>query len=121
MKTHHETACPVDRLLRILMGPWTTYILWILHTQGEQRFGALRRAMPDISPKMLTERLRMLEAEGLIHRDYNPTIPPEVTYSLTNKAKELQTILNDINTLAFSWYGESKKTKTVVNTSASII
>lgn len=110
MKNFDEIACPVDRIMRVLMGPWTPYILWILHTQGPQRFGALRRAMPAISTKMLTERLRMLENEHLVHRDYKPTIPPEVTYQLTDKGLELQDVLDDLKSLAFKWYAPAENT-----------
>ena len=61
----HASECPMDSLLRTLMGPWTTYILWILRSEGPTRFGELKRKVPGISAKVLTERLRMLEAAGL--------------------------------------------------------
>ena len=60
--------CPMDSLLRLLMGPWTTYIIWVLSDQGPQRFGALKRAVPGISTRMLTERLRMLQGAGVAER-----------------------------------------------------
>ncbi|MFI4988646.1 MAG: winged helix-turn-helix transcriptional regulator, partial [Alphaproteobacteria bacterium] len=72
-------SCPMDSVLRMLMGPWTTYILWILRSEGPQRFGALKRKVAGVSAKMLTERLRGLESAGLIARHYEPTIPPQVT------------------------------------------
>jgi DNA-binding HxlR family transcriptional regulator len=50
---------------------------------GPRRFGALSRAVPDISKRMLTQTLRTLEADGFVHRDVQPTVPPSVTYSLT--------------------------------------
>ena len=59
--------CPMDSILRLLMGPWTTYIIWVLSDKGPQRFGALRRSVPGISTRMLTERLRMLEGAGIKH------------------------------------------------------
>ena len=98
--------CPMDALLRILMGPWTTYIVWLLHTEGALRFGALKAAMPAISSKMLTERLRHLEASGLVHRDYRPTIPPQVTYSLTPRGVELRDVLDTLGTVAQRWQAE---------------
>ena len=73
------TKCPMDSLLRLLMGPWTTYILWVLHSNGPTRFGELKRRVAGISAKMLTERLRMLEESGVVHRDHQPTVPPQVT------------------------------------------
>ena len=62
MKQKAPPVCPMDSILRLLMGPWTTYILWVLSDSGPQRFGVLKRAVPGISPRILTERLRMLQA-----------------------------------------------------------
>jgi len=96
-------ACPMDALLRLLMGPWTTYILWLLYSNKVLRFGQLKRFMPDVSAKVLTERLRMLESADLVHRDYQPTIPPQVSYSLTAKGLDLQNVLEGLNVLALKW------------------
>ena len=101
-----HASCPLDTVLRQLMGPWTTYILWLLRSQGPQRFGALKVGMPGISSKVLTERLRQLEAAGLIHRDYRPTIPPAVTYSLTPRGTELNAVLDGLNDIAQKWAAE---------------
>jgi DNA-binding HxlR family transcriptional regulator len=90
--------------LEVLERPWTTYILWILCSQGAQRFGQLRRAVGGISAKVLTERLRLLKAEGIVHRDYRPTIPPEVTYSSTERGRELAHVLDALDEVARRWY-----------------
>jgi len=95
--------CPLDSLLRVIAGPWTIYILCRLHKNGDTRFGELKRQMPGISSKMLTERLRTLENAKIISRHHEPTVPPRVTYSLTTEGRELTTILNQINTLAYRW------------------
>ncbi len=81
------------------------YIIWTLSTAGPTRFGALRRQVEGISTKMLTERLRLLEQEGIVHRHYEPTVPPQVTYSLTEQSGELVAILDQLNGLAQRWYG----------------
>jgi DNA-binding HxlR family transcriptional regulator len=94
----------MDQLLRLLMGPWTTYILWVLENQGTLRFGALKKAIPGISSRMLTERLRVLENAQIITRDYRPTVPPEVYYGLTDRGRELGTVLAGLNTLAQRWF-----------------
>jgi DNA-binding HxlR family transcriptional regulator len=99
-----RNPCAVGALLKVLEGPWTTYILWILSSQGPQRFGQLRRALGGISAKVLTERLRLLEAEAIVHRDYRPTIPPEVTYSLTGRGSELACVLDALDGVARRWY-----------------
>ena len=111
MAQHHDgTACPMDGILRTLMGPWTTYILWLLQNEGGLRFGELKTRMPAISSKMLTERLRHLEATGLVHRDYRPTIPPAVTYSLTARGVELKTVLDGMAQIAMRWRDEDAST-----------
>lgn len=101
--TKTPTECPMDRLLRMLMGPWTTYILWILTRSGPSRFGEIKRQVPGISAKVLTERLRTLEASGILHRRYEATIPPRVTYSLTPRGQELRAVLNQLSELAQRW------------------
>ena len=101
--------CPMDAILRTLMGPWTTYILWLLHSEGALRFGALKSLMPEISSKVLTERLRHLEASGLVHRDYRPSIPPAVTYSLTARGVELRDVLERLGAIAQQWQAEDSQ------------
>jgi len=98
-----SSGCPLDSLLRVLSGRWTIYILCRLHKNGDTRFGELKRQMPGISSKMLTERLRTLENAEIISRHHEPTVPPRVTYSLTTEGRELTTILDQINTLAYQW------------------
>lgn len=100
-----ETGCPMDGLLRLLMGPWTTYILWLLHSNGDMRFGELRKQMPTISAKILTERLRMLEEAEVVHREQESVIPPKVTYSLTERGHDLNKVLDGLHKLALKWYG----------------
>lgn len=94
----------MDTLLRSLAGPWTMYILWVLRSEGPQRFGVLKRRIEGISARVLTERLRLLEAEGLVLRDYEPTVPPQVTYSLAPRARAMNAVLDQLNTLAVRWY-----------------
>ncbi len=96
----------MDTLLRLLMGPWTTQILWVLRTQGALRFGALQRQLGQISARVLTQRLRLLEEAGILYRDYRPTVPPEVSYGLTEKGRQLGTVLDDLDTLARQWAAE---------------
>lgn len=97
--------CPIDSLLRILMGTWTTYILWVLATQGPRRFGAIKRELTGVSSKVLTVRLRALEEAGIVYRDYEPTVPPAVTYGLTQKGEELRDVLAGLDGVARSWFG----------------
>jgi DNA-binding HxlR family transcriptional regulator len=103
---HVPGQCPMDAVLRLLMGPWTTYIVWLLETQGPLRFGEIKARMPAISSKVLTERLRHLEAAHLVSRDYRPTIPPQVSYALTPRGHELKHVLDGISTIAQRWQAE---------------
>lgn len=96
----------MDRILRLLMGPWTTYILWVLYTNGPLRFGALKQRVAGISAKMLTQRLRALAAGGLVHRAYRPSVPPQVTYSLTERGQELREVLDALDAVARRWDAE---------------
>ncbi len=77
-----QARCPVRNLLDKIGDRWSMLVLAAL-ASGPKRFSALARAMPDISKRMLTQTVRTLEADGLVHRDVQPTVPPQVTYSLT--------------------------------------
>lgn len=96
-------GCPMDAMLRLISGPWTAYIMWILHQNGATRFGELKRQVGEISAKVLTERLRMLEESGVITRTYTPTIPPKVVYELTAAGEDLMKIFEQLHKLAVSW------------------
>ncbi len=103
-------ACPMGGLLETLTRPWTLHILWVLSTNGPTRFGALRRSVLGISSRVLTERLRALEEKGFIFRHYKPTIPPEVTYGLTKRMKDIEKVLGELNRLARKWQMEDSPT-----------
>jgi DNA-binding HxlR family transcriptional regulator len=102
--------CPLAILLNQISGQWTLYIIWMLDTNGALRFGELRREVDGISTKVLTERLRLLESIELVHRHYEPSIPPQVTYTLTERGKELSRTLDHVYELAARWYGTEQET-----------
>ena len=110
-QTEHKAggaSCPMDFILRMLMGPWTTYVLYNLKTYGPQRFGELKRRVAGVSAKMLTERLRMLEQAGVIYRHYLPSIPPQVTYGLTPRGEELRSVLDGLDHIARRWQEQDR-------------
>ncbi|MDE6296607.1 MAG: helix-turn-helix transcriptional regulator, partial [Muribaculaceae bacterium] len=72
---------------------WAILILCVLSENETTRFNAIQRAIPDISPKVLTSTLKVLEDDNLIKRKAFPEIPPRVEYSLTDKGKSLMPIL----------------------------
>ena len=102
-------GCSMDRLLRLLMGQWTCYILWMLHKNGPMRFGELKRSIKGLSSKVLTERVRMLENAGVIYREHVPTIPPQVTYGLSSRGLELVAALEELFVIAKRWCEEDKQ------------
>ncbi len=77
-----DLRCPVRNLLDQIGDRWSMLLLAAL-ASGPKRFSALTRLVPDISKRMQTQTLRALEANGFVHRDVQPTVPPSVTYSLT--------------------------------------
>lgn len=93
MKT--SSPCPISECMKLLGGAWTPNVIWNLNG-GPRRFGELRNDIPDISPKMLSARLRSLEADGLIQRTVLPSSPPSAEYSLTDLGKELLPIIDKI-------------------------
>jgi DNA-binding HxlR family transcriptional regulator len=98
---------PLAKLLGILSSPWTMLLLHRLHLEGPKRFGELKRRLGTISTKTLTQRLRMLEAEGWLHRHYEPTVPPKVTYSLAERVLELDHVMIELDRIAERWYGRA--------------
>ncbi|MGM1061941.1 winged helix-turn-helix transcriptional regulator [Saccharothrix sp. Mg75] len=76
-------ACPIAPVVDIVFSRWTTPILWALHEYGRQRFVELHRRIPAVTPKVLTQRLRQLERDGLVVRTYHPEVPPRVEYEIS--------------------------------------
>lgn len=99
-------CCPTHGLFETLAKPWTLHIIWTLNQHGEMRFGALRRAIAGISSRVLTERLRELEEKRFVHRDYKPTIPPQVSYRLTERMEAFHIIMAQLETLSRTWAEE---------------
>jgi DNA-binding HxlR family transcriptional regulator len=80
--------CPVRDVLDQISSKWSTLLLLMLSDRSH-RFGELRRAVPDISQRMLTQTLRDLQRDGLISRHVHPTVPPSVEYRLTPLGQSL--------------------------------
>ena len=87
--------CPVEAAIDVIGGKWKALILWWLR-QRTYRFAELRRLMPGITEKMLTQQLRELEADGIVDRRVYPTVPPKVEYSLTEYGRSLEHALQAI-------------------------
>lgn len=89
----HEYYCSIELTIQLIGGKWKPIILWHLAQDGILRFGELRRIIPNITQKMLTQQLRELEADGLVHREVYPQVPPKVEYSLTKPGKDMMPLL----------------------------
>jgi DNA-binding HxlR family transcriptional regulator len=87
--TDPELACPISPVVDMVFSRWTTPILWSLHTFGRQRFVELQRRITNITPKVLTQRLRQLERDGLVVRTYHPEVPPRVEYEISELGRSL--------------------------------
>ena len=83
-----ELVCPIRGVLDKLGDKWSMLVILEL-SAGEHRFSELRRKIPDISQKMLTQTLRILQRDGLVSRQVFPTVPPAVSYQLTPMGESL--------------------------------
>ena len=95
LKEKTRCQCPVTATLQLIGGRWKTIILYCL-SAGTKRFGEIAVRIPDISRKVLTEQLKELEADGLIHREQFKEIPPRVEYSLTDLGKSLSSVIQEL-------------------------
>lgn len=104
-----EAECPFIFALSLMGKRWKPAILWKM-TEGICRFGEMKRAIPQISQKMLTQHLRELETDGLITRTIFHEMPPRVEYALTELGLSLQPVLKQLN----DWGENTRKIKRIV-------
>ncbi|HUW29155.1 MAG TPA: helix-turn-helix domain-containing protein [Sulfuriferula sp.] len=93
--TNCDEQCPLRRTLEVIGGKYTPFILAELFS-GTKRFGELRRSVPGLSPKTLSEKLKELADKGIIDRISYPEVPPKVEYSLTERGTKLELILLEL-------------------------
>lgn len=89
--------------MEILTRPWTMHILWALGQNGPMRFGLLKKNVAGISARVLTERLRTLEEKEFVFRRYEQTIPPSVTYGITDRMRDIQKVFEQLEAVARKW------------------
>ena len=86
-------GCAVEATLQLIDGKWKGVVLYHLFESGVLRFNEIRRLLPNVTQRMLTNQLRELEADGFIARMVFPEVPPKVEYSLTERGRTLQPII----------------------------
>ena len=87
--------CGIDTAMDVIGGKWKGLILWALH-ERPCRFGELRRELPGITEKVLTDHLRELEEDGIVHREVYDELPLKVVYSLTRRGVSLNEALGPL-------------------------
>ncbi|MDE7409931.1 MAG: helix-turn-helix transcriptional regulator [Muribaculaceae bacterium] len=88
--------CPIRNIISRFSGKWTMLVLCILAENPATRFNAIGKALPDISPKVLSETLKNLESDGMVKRMVYAEIPPRVEYSLTSLGKSLIPLIGNL-------------------------
>ncbi|ACQ82345.1 transcriptional regulator, HxlR family [Beutenbergia cavernae DSM 12333] len=91
-------VCGIDAAMDVVSGKWKSLILWELDAHGTRRFAELRRGLPGVSDKVLTQQLREMEADGLVSREVFPEVPPRVEYTLTEHGVSLNGALRELGT-----------------------
>ena len=102
MNEVHTSDCSVAATSELIGSKWTALIIHDL-SEGPRRFTQLEHACPGISPRTLSERLDMLEREGVLIRRSYPESPPRVEYELTEKGRGLLPIIREMRKFGRSW------------------
>jgi DNA-binding HxlR family transcriptional regulator len=101
-EVHDGTTCAVAATSDLIGSKWTALIVHDL-SEGPRRFTQLEHACPGISPRTLSERLHMLELQGIVLRESYPESPPRVEYALTDKGQALLPIIEEMRTFGHDW------------------
>ena len=102
VKFANIAVCPVRNVIARFGNKWALLIMLILKEEGCLRFNQLRKLIPDISSKVLSGTLQVLEADGLVRRTLYPEVPPRVEYELTEMGFSLMPIIEDLTQWASS-------------------
>ena len=100
--------CTFEITIDLIGGKWKPLIVWHLGNKGTLRFNELKKILPQITQKMLTQQLRELEADDLINRKVYPQVPPKVEYSLTILGESIMPILKSMCTWGEDYYISKK-------------
>lgn len=95
-RKQYDGPCPIERVINVFGGKWKPAILFHLEKEGTLRFSQLKRLIPEVTQRMLTQQLRELERDGLVKREHYPEIPPRVEYTATKIALALAPVAKAI-------------------------
>jgi len=98
VETKDRVKCNIEVAMEAIDGKWKILILWYLRDE-KKRFNELQKSIFGITQKMLIQKLRNLEEDGIVHREVYPVVPPKVEYSLTEYGETLKPILKQL----FKW------------------
>ena len=93
-KKAQEWHCSVEAAIAVVGGKYKAIIVWHLDHSGTMRYNEIQKAVPQATAKMLSQQLRELEADGIIHRKLYPVVPPRTEYRLTELGKTLVPIVH---------------------------
>jgi len=110
-RTRNKIECQADEIWSVLGKTWALLILKKLTEKDTTRFNEIKKAIPQISNTVLSDRLRELEEYGLITKKIYPQVPIRVEYSLTKQALDLGKVLEQLDKWVIKWRKEKPKKK----------
>jgi len=109
-ETIEHGDCPVSFCMSKIGGKWKPIIIFLIR-KGGNRFGIMHRGINGITKQMLTKQLRELEADGILHREIFPEIPPRVEYSFTDFGKTLFPVIDSMSQWGLSHMPQAPNVK----------
>ena len=110
-RTHNQIECNADEIWSVLGKAWALLILKKITENESTRFNEIKKAIPQISNTVLSERLRDLEEQGLITKKIYAQVPMRVEYSITKQTRDLGKILKQLDSWVIKWRKEKRKKK----------
>jgi len=110
-RTHIQVECQADEIWSVLGKTWALLILKKITESESTRFNEIKKAIPQISNTVLSERLRDLEVYGLITKKIYAQVPIRVEYSITKQTRDLGKILKQLDTWVIKWRKEKSRKK----------
>jgi DNA-binding HxlR family transcriptional regulator len=102
METERAVCKSFQQAAQLVGRRWVPQIVWVL-LDGPHRYSAIRAAIPEISDTLLSERLRELEAAGIVTRAVTPSTPVRIEYTLTERGRDLATVVDGLSSWAERW------------------